>query len=155
MTRLKPDHAAAWAQLARLFMIAGQPGRADKALVKAVEHNDDNPLVLDTIAAVYTQLGDQEEAGAWIRRALDKQPANVNFQVNLAHNYMFRGKLDEAEDVLKQALAAQPDNPNAHWVLSSLRKAVDRSHVDVLKQLVENDGRSPQAMAFLYYGLCK
>ena len=155
VTKLKPDHAAAWAQLARLFMIAGQPGRADKALAKAVEHNDENPLVLDTIAAVYTQLGDQEEAGTWIRRALDKQPANVNFQVNLAHNYMFRGKLDEAETMLNQALATQPENPNAHWVFSSLRKASDRSHVDVLKTLVQNEERSPQAMAFLYYGLGK
>jgi tetratricopeptide (TPR) repeat protein len=155
VTKLKPDHAAAWAQLARLFMIAGQPGRADTALQQAVEHNDGNPLVLDTIGAVYTQLGDQEEASIWIRRALDKQPGNVNYQVNLANNYMFRGELDLAEDMLSRALAANPDNPNAHWVLSSLRKASDRSHIDVLKDLVRNEDRSPQAMAFLYYGLGK
>ena len=155
VTKLKPDHAAAWAQLARLFMIAGQPGRADTALAKAVKHNDNNPLVLDTIGAVYTQLGDQEEASTWIRRALERQPGNVNYQVNLANNLMFRGELDDAEAMLKQTLAANPDNPNAHWVLSSLRKAADRNHIDVLKKLVENEDRSPQAMAFLYYGLGK
>ena len=155
VTKLKPDHAAAWAQLARLFMIAGQPGRADTALAKAVKHNDNNPLVLDTIGAVYTQLGDQEEASTWIRRALERQPGNVNYQVNLANNLMFRGELDDAEAMLKQTLAANPDNPNAHWVLSSLRKAADRNHIDVLKKLVEDKDRSPQAMAFLYYGLGK
>ena len=31
VTKLKEDHGAAWANLARLFMIAGQPGRADAA----------------------------------------------------------------------------------------------------------------------------
>ncbi len=155
VTRLKDDHAAAWAQLARLFMIAGQPGRADKALAKAVEHNDDNPLVLDTIGAVYTQLGDQEEASKWIRRAVSRQPKNVNYLVNLANNHMFLGELDAAEETLGKALELSPDNPNAHWVLSSLRKASDRKHVNVLKDLVRNEALNPKALAFLYYGLGK
>jgi tetratricopeptide (TPR) repeat protein len=154
-TRLKPDHAAAWAQLARLFMIAGQPGRADGALAKAVEYNDGNPLVLDMIGAVYTQLGDQEEAANWIRRAVSRQPENVNYLVNLANNHMFMGNIDEAEEVLKKALSLRPDNANAHWVLSNVRKALDRSHVEVLKELVRNEDRRPTELAFLYYGLGK
>jgi tetratricopeptide (TPR) repeat protein len=155
VTKLKPDHAAAWAQLARLFMIAGQPARADGALAKAVEHNDDNPLVLDIIAAVYTMLGDQQEASKWIQRAVHLQPESVNYLVNLANNHMFLGKLDEAEHVLQKVLSKRPENPNAHWLLSSVRKARDRSHIDVLKGLVEKEGRQPRALAFLYYGLGK
>ena len=155
VTRLRDDHAAAWAQLARLFMIAGQPGRADAALAKAVLHNDDNPLVLDIIGAVYTLLGDEQEAANWIQRALRRQPGNVNFLVNLANNHMFLGKLDEAEAVLNQVLGSNPDNPNAHWLLSSLRKATDRSHIDVLKHLVDRETRNPRARAFLLYGLGK
>ena len=37
VTRLQPDHAAAWANLARLFLLAGWPARADSALAKAME----------------------------------------------------------------------------------------------------------------------
>ena len=155
VTRLKPDHAAAWAQLARLFMTAGQPARADAALAKAVEHNDGNPLVLDIIGLVYTMLGDQEEASVWIRRAVHRQPESVNYMVNLANNHMFLGRLDDAEEVLRKALAIDADNANAHWLLSSVRKATDRSHVEVLQELVAREGRRPRALAFLYYGLGK
>jgi len=155
VTRLNPDHAAAWAHLARLFMIAGQPARADAALAKAVEHNDDNPLVLDIIGAVFTMLGDEEEATRWIQRAVQQQPQNVNYLVNLANNKMFLGKLDEAEEVLHKVLALNSENANAHWLLSSVRKARDRSHIDVLKTLAGKQDRMPRALAFLYYGLGK
>ncbi len=155
VTRLKPDHAAAWAQLARLFMTAGQPARADAALAKAVEHNDGNPLVLDTIGLVYTMLGDQEEASDWIRRAVQQQPESVNYLVNLANNHMFLGRLEDAEDVLRKALAIDADNANAHWLLSSVRRATDRSHVELLQKLVAREGRRPRAQSFLYYGLGK
>jgi tetratricopeptide (TPR) repeat protein len=155
VTKLKPDHAAAWAQLARLFMVAGQPARADGALAKAVEHNDDNPLVLDVIGAVYTLLGEEEEAAKWIKRALEQQPDNVNYLVNLANNQMFLGRLEAAEDALDKALSRHPENANAHWLLSGIRKATDREHVEVLQRLVANQDRNPRALAFLYYGLGK
>jgi len=74
VTKLKEDHGAAWANLARLFMIAGQPGRADAALENAVKHNDGNPVVMDLIGAVYGLLGDQPEASKWIAKAVKKQP---------------------------------------------------------------------------------
>jgi tetratricopeptide (TPR) repeat protein len=155
VTKLEPKHAAAWAQLARLFMTAGQPARADAALAKAVEHNDENPLVLDTIGGVYTMLGDQEEASKWIQRAVSRQPESVNYLVNLANNHMFLGRLDEAEEVLGKALSIDSGNANAHWLLSSVRKASDRSHIEVLQELVAQEGRRPRALAFLYYGLGK
>jgi cytochrome c-type biogenesis protein CcmH/NrfG len=155
VTKLKEDHAAAWAQLARLFMVAGQPGRADTALSKAVLHNDGAPLVLDLIGAVYTLLGDEEEASSWIRQAVDAQPSNVNYLVNLASNHMFLGRIGAAEEALQRALALRPDNPNAHWLLASVRRAVDRSHADVLETLIRKAEGNPRALAFLCYGLGK
>jgi predicted Zn-dependent protease len=62
VTKLEPDHGAAWANLARLFMAAGQAGRADLALDNATKHQDGNPVVQDLIGPVYSMLGDQNEA---------------------------------------------------------------------------------------------
>ncbi|MEE4162929.1 MAG: sulfotransferase [Woeseiaceae bacterium] len=155
VTKLKPDHAAAWAQLARLFMVAGQPGRADVALARAVEHNDDSPVVLDIIGNVYNQLGDQEQASEWMQRALERQPQNVGFIVNVAYNEMFLGNLDRSEEMLRKALELQPENANAHWVLSNVRKAGDRSHIAELEQLVRTERDNPRALSFLYYGMGK
>ena len=155
VTKLQPDHGAAWANLARLFMQAGQPARADAALAKAVEHNDDNPVVLDLIGTVHGLLGEQEEAGRWIARALAKEPDSVPFLINQANNHTFLDRLDEAEAALRRVLAQQPGHPNAHWLLSGLRKARDRSHVEELERLIDGQREHPRALAFLCYALGK
>lgn len=155
VTKLKDDHGAAWANLAKLFMVAGQANRADAALEKAVKFNDGNPVVLDLIGAVHFLLGDQEEASKWIGKAVKKEPRSIRFLVNQANNHMFLGKLDEAEDVLRKVLAMQPGNPHAHWILSNVRKAKDRDHIEQLQELVQKDYRNQRALAFLYYGLGK
>ncbi|MGI9248955.1 MAG: tetratricopeptide repeat-containing sulfotransferase family protein [Woeseiaceae bacterium] len=155
VTKLKEDHGAAWAHLARLFMLAGQPSRADTALENAVTCNDGNPVVLDLIAATYGLLGDQQEASVWIDRAARKDPDNIPILVNQANNHMFLGKLDDAEAVLSKVLDVQPGNPNANWTLSNVRKAKDRDHVEQLERMVQQESRNPRALAFLNYGLGK
>lgn len=155
VTKLQDDHGAAWANLAKLFMVAGQANRADAALANAVEHNDGNPVVLELIGAVHSLLGEQEEASQWIAKAVEKQPRNLQFLVNQANNHMFLGKLEDAETVLKKVLEMQPANPQAHWILSNVRKARNRKHIEQLKRLVQKDYSNQRALAFLYYGLGK
>jgi tetratricopeptide (TPR) repeat protein len=155
VTKLKSDHGAAWANLARQFMLVGQPARADIALAQAVKHNDGNPLVFDIISATYGLLGDQQEASRWIEKAVQKEPDSVPFLVNLANNQMFLGHLDDAEASLRKVLISQPENPNANWILSNVRKATDRDHIEKLEQMVQQEDRNPRALAFLNYGLGK
>ncbi len=155
VTQLQPEHGAAWANMARMYMVAGQPLRADAALEKAVQRSDGNPVVLDLIGTVYGLLGDQEEAAAWNDKAVQGNPESVQFLVNQANNHMFLGRLDEAETVLNKVLGLHPGNPNAHWLLSNVRKATDREHVDKLNELVKHEYENPRALAFLYYGLGK
>lgn len=155
VTKLRPDHPAAWAHLARLFMQAGQAARADAALAKAIQHNDGNPIVLDLIGSIHGMLGDQEEAGAWIARALAGQPGSIPFLINQANNHMFLDRLDDADVVLNKVLEQRPSHPNAHWLLASLRKAQNRDHVTVLESLVNEHASDPRALAFLCYALGK
>lgn len=155
VTKLQPDHGAAWANLAKHFMRAGQPSRADAALEKAVKHNDGNPIVLDLIGSTYGMLGDQREAALWIDKAVRKEPKGVPFLVNQANNHMFLGKLDDAEEVIRNVLRLQPGNPDAHWILSNVRKAKNRDHVEQVQGLVRKKEHNPKALSFLYYGLGK
>jgi len=155
VTKLQEDHGAAWAQLANLFMRAGQATRADSALAKAVEHNDGNPIIFDLIGMTHGLLGDHEESAAWFARAVEKQPKNIQFLVNQANNHMFLGKLDEAEALIRKALNFHEHSPNGHWILSNVRKAKDREHVEQLERLVQEEYRDQRALAFLYYGLGK
>ena len=100
VTKLQPSHAAAWANLARLFVQMGHSNRADQALAEAVAHNDDKPGVLDLSATVYARLGDQTEAAHWNQTALDKVPDSITFLIKMANNHMFFDRLTEAEALL-------------------------------------------------------
>ena len=155
VTKLDPTHGAAWAQLARIFSRAGQPGRADAALKHAIEHEDGNPVVQDLVGLVLAQLGEQQEALAWYTKAASQEPSNVTFRVNRANCNMFLGKLEDAEEELRDVLAMQPGNPNAHWILAGLNKAQDRTHVEEMQKLIATGNYREQSLAFMNYGLGK
>lgn len=155
VTELDPGHGAAWAQLARLFMQAGQPLRADRALEQAVRFEDGNPVVADLIGSVHSILGDQREALHWFGKAAAKAPRSAAFRVNHANCQMYLGNLDAAERELRDVLEMQPFNPNAHWILAGLRKAVDRTHIEEMRRLVATCHYPPQAEAFMHYALGK
>lgn len=155
VTELQPDHGAAWANLARQYALGGALALADEALNRAVEHEDGNAVVHDLIGSVHTLLGEDEKALQWYERAARKEPDNITFRVNHANCLMFVGRLDTAERNLRDVLAMQPKNANAHWILAGLHKAVDRTHVDEMESLVATAEYPPKALAFLYYALGK
>jgi tetratricopeptide (TPR) repeat protein len=155
VTRLRPRHGAAWAQLARLFMQAGQANRADRALAEAMAHESGDPVVQDLIGNTLSLLGDQAGAREWYARAVAGAPDRIGFRVNLANAMIFTGDIAGAEAELGHALALAPDNAQAHWLLSGTRKARDRTHVETLVRLAARPGQPPQALAFLFYALGK
>ncbi len=155
VTTLDPEHGAAWANLARLFMQVGQTLRADRALEKAVRHADGNPVVYDLIGVVHTMLGEESDALQWYSRAVEAQPDNVPFLVNKANCEMYVGELEASEQSLRRALALAPGNSNAHWILAMLRKAKDYEHVEEMRRLLDHGRYPPRAQAFLWYGIGK
>lgn len=155
VTRLRPRHGAAWAQLARLFMQAGQANRADKALAEAVAHAGGDPVVHDLIGLTCSLMGEQEAARDWYARAVAAAPGQVGFRVNLANALVFLGETQQAEAELERVLDHQPDNAQAHWLLSGVRKATNRGHVETLVRLIADQRHDAQGLAFLYYALGK
>lgn len=155
VTKLQPDHGGAWAQLARLFMRRGQVNRAEDALKNAVIHADDNPVVQDTIATVYTLLGNAAAASPWQEKALARQPKNIGFLINRANNEMFMGDFASARSRLEAALALYPRHANTHWLMSSLEKVVDRKHVEQMSDILKDRQLKDQDVAYLSYALGK
>jgi len=155
VTKLDATHGPAWANLARLFMMAGQPARADRALDNAVKHADNNPVVHDLIGLVSSMLGNDQEALRWYGKAVAGAPDNVGFMVNYANSQMHVGKLEASATTLRKALALSPGNANAHWILAGLSKAKDRKHIKEMQQFIATGRYPAKALAFLCYGLGK
>jgi tetratricopeptide (TPR) repeat protein len=155
VTKLVPEHGAAWAHLARILMQTGQTLRAEEALKKAVRHADDNPVVQDLLGHVHTMLGEENEALTWYTRAVSAEPDNVPFLVNKANCEMYVGELEQSEATLAKALKLAPGNANAHWILACLRKADDRTHVEEMREHIESGRQPVRAQAFLWYAIGK
>lgn len=60
VTKLKPDHGAAWASLAKQYALGGQLALADAALASAIRHDDGNAIVHDLIGSVLSLLGEDD-----------------------------------------------------------------------------------------------
>ncbi len=153
--RLDPDHAAAWAQLARLYMAEGQVNRADAALRETLRIKPSDPMVLDLIGTTLTQMGEHGAAQAFFDRACGGRQNFPPFMQNLANNLVYHGDTEGADRIFRDIIRLQPDSPQAHWALSTSTQAKDSRHIDEMQQCVARRGDDPRANAFYYYAIGK
>ncbi|MGB5347602.1 MAG: sulfotransferase, partial [Woeseia sp.] len=155
ITKLKPDHAAAWAQLARLFARTGQANRADQALAEAIKNENSEAIVEDLVGSVCTLLGEHRAAGDWHRKAVEQFPDHVPYVANYANSLIYLGDTAGAEQRLQHALTLEPANAQAHWLLAGVRKAGDASHAQSMQTILDKRPMPPQGEAFLSYAIGK
>lgn len=155
VTKLEPRHAAAWAQLARLFMSEGQVNRADAALAETLRHVRDEPIVHDLIGVTYSLMGEYGLALERFERANALQPNHPPYMLNLANNFVYHGRTAEARELLERIVDLQPTSPQAHWQLANARKATDHDHIDTMRELLARNHVHPRAQAFYHYAIGK
>jgi len=155
VTRLQNDHVAAWAQLAHVLLQAGQSEPAEQALARALSIGSADPVVQDQLGRVLAAMDDRDAAEAWHRRAVDARPATAAFQINRASNLIALGRDAEATSALEAALEADPDNPQAHWMLANVRVALSTHHVGQMEGLRGKHADRPESLAFIEYAIGK
>ncbi|MFO7551358.1 MAG: sulfotransferase [Haliea sp.] len=155
VVKLDQDHAAAWAQLARLYMSEGQVNLADAALRETRRIQPDDPIVLDLIATTLSLMGEHGAAQAFFARANTRQPGHPPFMLNLANNLVYHGDTDRADSIFRDIIRLQPDSPQAHWALASSVKARDENHIEIMQTLLERHRNNPRARAFYLYAIGK
>jgi cytochrome c-type biogenesis protein CcmH/NrfG len=155
VTRLQPDHAAAWAQLAKLFIGDGQLNRADAALEQVARADPDDPMVCDLVGTIYTRMGEHGAARNWYRKAIEIKHKHPPYLLNYANNLVYHGETADAEAALRDIIAIDENNPQAHWVLASVRKATDRAHIEEMRTLLTSHKQHPRLEAFYHYAIGK
>jgi cytochrome c-type biogenesis protein CcmH/NrfG len=155
VTRLQPDHAAAWAQLAKLFIGDGQLNRADAALDAVARADPSDPMVCDLVGTIYTRMGEHDSAQSWYGKAIEARPDHPPYLLNYANNLVYHGETDAAVGVLRHIIAIDENNPQAHWVLASAQKARDRDHVEQMRGLLASHKQHPRLEAFYHYAIGK
>jgi len=155
VVQLDNDHAAAWAQLAKLYMTEGKVNLADKALRETYRLKTDDPIVLDLIGTTLSLMGEHGVAKVFFGRAHTLQPNNPAFLINLANNLVYHGETETSENLFKDVIKMQPDTAAAHWSLSGSIKAKDSSHIDVMRKLSAKNQHKPRTQAFYLYAIGK
>ncbi|NND69721.1 MAG: tetratricopeptide repeat protein [Halioglobus sp.] len=155
VVQLEPDHAAAWAQLAKLYMSEGQVNKADAALRETRRIKPEDPMVLDLIGSTLSLMGEHGVAKAFYARANTRRPGHPPFMQNLANALVFHGETDTAEQVFRDIIAIQPNSPQAHWGLASSRRATTDKHIAAMREQLDRGVGNPRARAFYFYGIGK
>ena len=155
VTKLKPDHSAAWAQLAKLFISEGQINRADRALENASAGNPEDPMVHEILGTIYSRIGEHGLARSWFEKANQARPDHPPYMLNLANNMIYRGKTADAEALLHRIISLQEDSAQAHWALAGARRASDGRHIEQMQRLLGSRRQHPRLQAFYYYAIGK
>lgn len=108
-----------------LAMVLRAAGRSADALAEVQAIRADHPdhvAALVLAAELLTDLGRLQEARDAIRRARERAPS-ADLDVKLGQAEFRLGQIDEAERLLAEALARQPDVAGAHYLLAQIAEA--------------------------------
>lgn len=153
--KLDRNHAAAWAQLARLNASEGRIASAEDALKEVRRIKPTDPAVLDLTGTVLNQLGEYETAKAFFAAVNRAAPGQTPYMMNLANALVFNGDIDEAVEVFREVIRKDPRSAQPHWGLANAVKATDTQHIAQMRALVTKYRDNDRAQSFLYYAIGK
>lgn len=121
--RLAPDHAAARTVLGAILVDLGRADEAEAELLAALRLTPDEAMVLNNLGLAQHAQGEVTEAVGTLTRARRLRPELAAIATNLAAALRDAGEPDAAMAEAEAALAAQPHNPDAHFVIGTLHLA--------------------------------
>jgi tetratricopeptide (TPR) repeat protein len=98
-----------------------------------------------------------EESEKHLRRAMELRPDFMDARMALGNAYVIKGRMDDAEVLLKEVIEKQPDNVEAYRQLAHIKKAGGREydHLEKMKALLSDPKVNAVKRAELNYGLAE
>lgn len=119
---LKPDFAMAHSNLGCALRDLGQPDASALSFMRALQLMPEQAEVHNNLSIVLRLLHRYEEAAASATRAHELNPASAAPLIVLAKLGADRGDFTEAEELLRRALALDPDSAEACSAIPGLRQ---------------------------------
>lgn len=121
---LQAGHTGANAILAAVKLSDGDPAGALKVLANIPKDHADDLGVVFLKINIFTQMGDQPQAEALIRRLIELYPNVPAFRTELVQFYLRHRRPDDAVKELRAVVAAKPDDVAAELQLVGLLASV-------------------------------
>jgi tetratricopeptide (TPR) repeat protein len=122
---LEPTEASHALTLVRTYRACGRSAEASTLEAEMLSASLNDPGDLGRIVAFLKDAGRQEEAEAYLKKAREAQPGNVETLHALAHFFGAAKRHDEAEEALRAALAINPKD--AHLLNDLAYQNADRN----------------------------
>jgi tetratricopeptide (TPR) repeat protein len=156
---LDPARVDFMVHFAKALTLAHKNRDAKVVADRAMTLSPIDPAMLDTLGAIYTQVGDYAAAVTTYRQAVTFAPHHASYRYNLATALLSAGELDASETEIEACLALDPRYWRAHLSLAHLRRQTPASnHVTRLKaQLAHtgSDAADAPALICLHLALAK
>lgn len=117
--RYQPNSSQVWSNLAIAYENLGKSSEAIGALDQAVKYDPENNTARMNLAAEYANANHLKEAIAQYKVVLSKDGMNEDALTNLSKCLINAGQQEEAKNYLKQSIAANPNNAEAHYELGN------------------------------------
>ncbi len=143
--------AKAQSRLGRALLAAGDADGANDALNRAVALNPRDTQALSALGASLDQQTRHVEAREKYQQALAVAPDDVGIMNNMAMSYALQGKLPDAEQLLRKAMA-HPNSKNMPRVRQNLALVVGlQGRFDESKEIASRDLPPDQVQANMAY----
>lgn len=153
--KIEPKRHDLAVELASQLLRTREHAEAHRLLVSAGSRLSNSPYYSDMAATTFIGLGLPSEALPHAENAHSLQPEVDLFAGNLATCCGFVGETARAIELYESLLTQRPGNRRNHYFLSRLRKAVDHSHIDLMKGILDSDPESDARNIFLLFALGK
>jgi tetratricopeptide (TPR) repeat protein len=109
------------------------------------------------LAQTYLHMGALSAAFGELQRTVNLQPANYKARIDLGNMLLAGGKIDDAQAQAATAMAAQPNNPDVHALLSRIaarrgQKDIALNEIHRALELAPNEAALHETLALLEAG---
>ncbi len=141
---LEPSRAEYAVQYAKALTLANHNREAKVAADRAALLPSSDPLTLDTLGVIYSQIGSYASAIEIFRKAVASSPRHAPYRYNMATSMVAAGAIEAAETEIEICLSLDPHYWRAHLTLAQLRRqTIEHNHVERLTSLLSSVDAKP------------
>ncbi len=119
--KLDPTYSLVWANLAQVFSVTGQLGKAKKSFKNILNMEPRNGLIWAEYGTVLTKLANYKEGRDAYLKALEFKPDSPRVHLSLGHVYKTMGEIDNSIDSYKNTILQNSLSGEAYWSLANLK----------------------------------
>jgi tetratricopeptide (TPR) repeat protein len=152
----EPQNVSLQLQFAGACQFCGHHDRALAQLAQVEQTTRNNAALLQNVAQLYVNAGKYKDAHRCNLRAIELDGNNPQYLKNLASSFIFMGDLQRAEDTYSEVIKRTPNNYEAWYNRSILRKqTANRNHIRKLEKVLQALAPNDAGQTDLCYALAK